>query len=123
MAAAPKGKPEVGLSVTVKKEDFLAELALVKGAAEKKTTIPILHNVLLEASGDTLTITATDLNVSIRSSCAARVKREGSGTMPAHKLADYVKLLPDGDVSINFTDAHWAGMLGGRNRARIAGMS
>ncbi len=123
MSAVRQIKPSAGLDLTVKKGDFLSELGLVRDAAEKKTTIPILGNVLLEASGGTLTLTATSLEIAIRSSCPAKVTREGSGTMPARKLFDYVKLLPDGDVGINFTDAHWAGMLGGRNRARIAGMS
>ena len=64
-----------------------------QGVVEKKTTIPILSNVLLEAAGDRVTLTATDLELGIRCSCPAQVKKEGAGTVPARKLLDYVRLL------------------------------
>jgi DNA polymerase-3 subunit beta len=67
---------------------------------ERKTTIPILSNFLFEASGEKLSITATDLDLSLRTSCPAKVKKEGSCTIPARKLYDYVKLLADGEISI-----------------------
>src|SRR6185436_20107523 len=76
-----------------------------------------------EASGDRLTLTATDLELGIRCSCPARVKKEGSGTVPARKLLDYVRLLPDGDVNMKFLDNHWANITSGRSRTKIAGMS
>jgi DNA polymerase-3 subunit beta len=90
---------------------------------EKKTTIPILSNVLLEASGDRVALTATDLELGIRCSCPARIKKEGSGTVPARKLLDYVRLLPEGDVNMKFLENHWASITAGRSRTRIAGMS
>jgi len=49
---------------------------------------------LIEASGDRITLTATDLELGIRCSCPARVKKDGDGTVPARKLLDYVRLLP-----------------------------
>jgi DNA polymerase III subunit beta len=112
-----------GVEFTVNKEHFLKEIALVRGAAEKKTTIPILANILLEVEGETITLAASDLELSIRSTCPARVRHSGSGTIPARKLFDYFKLLPEGDVLVRFESDHWAGVNGGRNRARIAGMS
>ena len=69
------------MEFTVSKSDLVRELNLSQGVVEKKTTIPILSNVLLEASGDRITLTATDLELSIRCSCPARVKKEGSGTV------------------------------------------
>jgi DNA polymerase III subunit beta len=111
------------LEFTALKDDFLRELALVRDAAEKKTTIPILANVLIEAEGDTVTLTASDLELVIRSSCPAKVKRAGSCTMPARKLHDYVHLLPTGEVAVKVKDDHWCALNGGRNRARIAGMA
>src|ERR1051326_5612352 len=83
------------MEFTVSKADLVRELSLSQGVVEKKTTIPILSNVLLEASGDRLFLTATDLELGLRTSCAAKVKKEGSGTIPAKKLLDYVRLLPD----------------------------
>jgi DNA polymerase-3 subunit beta len=111
------------MELTVSKADLARELGLSQGVVEKRTTIPILSNVLLEASGDRLTLTATDLELGIRAECPARVKREGAGTIPARKLLDYVRLLPDGDVNIKFLENHWASITAGRSKTKIAGMS
>jgi DNA polymerase-3 subunit beta len=111
------------MEFTVSKSDLVRELSLSQGVVEKKTTIPILSNVLLEASGDRVTLTATDLELGIRCSCPARVKKEGSGTVPARKLLDYIRLLPEGDVNMKFLENHWASITSGRSRTRIAGMS
>ncbi|HWB83428.1 MAG TPA: DNA polymerase III subunit beta [Bryobacteraceae bacterium] len=111
------------MEFTVSKADLVRELSLSQGVVEKKTTIPILSNVLLEASGDRLTLTATDLELGIRCSCPAKVKKEGAGTVPARKLLDYVRLLPEGDVSIKILENHWAALTCGRSRTKIAGMS
>jgi DNA polymerase-3 subunit beta len=111
------------MEFTVSKSDLVRELSLSQGVVEKKTTIPILSNVLLEAAGDRITLTATDLELGIRCSCPARVKKEGAGTVPARKLLDYVRLLPEGDVHMKFLENHWAAITSGRSRTRIAGMS
>src|SRR5579872_2149084 len=111
------------MEFTVSKSDLVRELSLSQGVVEKKTTIPILSNVLLEAVGDRVHLTATDLELGIRCSCPARVKKEGAGTVPARKLLDYVRLLPEGDVNIKFLENHWASITCGRSRTRIAGMS
>ena len=83
------------MEFSVKKFDLLGELNLTQGVVERKTTIPILSNLLFEASGSRLTITATDLELSIRTSCEAKVKKDGAGTIPAKKLLDLVRLLPE----------------------------
>src|SRR4029079_19281683 len=111
------------MEFTVSRSDLVRELSLSQGVVEKKTTIPILSNVLLEASGDRITLTATDLELGIRCSCPARVKKEGAGTVPARKLLDYVRLLPEGDVQMKFLENHWASMTCRRSKTRIAGMS
>jgi DNA polymerase-3 subunit beta len=111
------------MEFTVSKADLVRELGLSQGVVEKKTTIPILSNVLIEASGDRIELSATDLELSIRCSCPAKVKKEGSGTVPARKLLDFVRLLPDGEVNIKFLENHWASITCGRSRTRIAGMS
>jgi DNA polymerase III subunit beta len=111
------------MEFTVNKSDLVRELSLSQGVVEKKTTIPILSNVLIEASGEHVTLTATDLELGIRCTCPARVKKEGAGTIPARKLLDYVRLLPEGDVNMKFLENHWASITAGRSRTRIAGMS
>jgi len=111
------------MELTVNKVDLVRELNLSQGVVEKKTTIPILSNVLLETSGDRVVVTATDLELGIRCSCPAKVLKEGAGTIPAARLHAYVKLLPDADLTIKFGDNQWASLLCGRSRTRIAGMS
>src|SRR5579863_8937900 len=111
------------MEFTVSKNDLVRELGLSQGVVEKKTTIPILSNVLIEAQGDRIILTATDLELGIRCSCPARVKKAGGGTVPAKRLLDYVRLLPDGDVQIKIQENHWASLVSGRSKTRIAGMS
>jgi len=111
------------MEFTVSKADLVRELNLSQGVVERKTTIPILSNVLLEVAGERLTLTATDLELGIRCSAAAKAKSGGAGTIPAKKLLEYVRLLPDGDVNFKFSDNHWASLTCGRSRTRIAGMS
>src|SRR6266508_1295428 len=111
------------MEFTVSKAELVRELSLSQGVVEKKTTIPILSNVLLEARGDRVTLTATDLELGIRCVCPANVNKEGSGTIPARKLLDYARLLPDEEVHVKFLENHWATLPCGRSRTRIAGMS
>ena len=111
------------MEFTVSKSDLVRELGLSQGVVEKKTTIPILSNVLVEADGDRITLTATDLELGIRVSCPARVAKGGAGTIPARRLLDYVRLLPDADIQVKVGDNHWANLVCGRSRTRIAGMS
>src|SRR5499427_3948249 len=114
---------ESRMEFTVSRTDLVRELNLSQGVVEKKTTIPILSNVLVEADKDRIVLTATDLELGIRCSCAARVKKSGGGTIPAKRLLDYVRLLPDGDVQIKIAENHWANLTSGRSRTRMAGMS
>jgi len=68
-------------------------------------------------------LTATDLELGVRCSCPAKVKKEGAGTVPAKKLLDFVRLLPDTDLTIKFLENHWASITCGRSRTKMAGMS
>lgn len=111
------------MEFTVSKSDLVRELNLAQGVVERKTTIPILSNVLIEAENGKITLTATDLELGIRSSCPAKVTKKGSGTIPAKRLLDYVRLLPDADLTVKFMDNHWANLTCGRSKTRIAGMS
>jgi DNA polymerase III subunit beta len=111
------------MEFSVSKSDLVRELGLTQGVVERKTTIPILSNILVETDRDQVWLTATDLELGIRCSCPARVKREGSGTIPARKLLDYVRLLPDADVQVKQAENQWASFVCGRSRTRIAGMS
>ena len=111
------------MELTVKKTDLVRELGLGQGVVEKKTTIPVLSNVLLEAAGGELVLTVTDLELGIRGSCPAVIKKEGATTIPARKLLDYVRLLPDAELALKVLENHSSSITCGRARTRIAGMS
>ncbi len=111
------------MEFAINRSDLVRELGLSQGVVEKKSTIPILSNILLEADGEQLTLTATDLELGIRCVCKAKVKKAGSGTIPAKKLMDYVRLLPEGEINIKFGDNQWASITTGKARTRMAGMS
>ena len=124
MAAEATGTMQgTAMEISVSKFELLKELTATQGVVVRKTTIPILSNFLFEAANDRLTITATDLDLSLRTSCAAKVKREGACTIPARKLYDYVKLLPDGDISIKLLDNHWVNIRSGRSNTKMVGMA
>jgi DNA polymerase-3 subunit beta len=111
------------MEITVSKFELLRELTATQGVVERKTTIPILSNYLFEASGDKLSLTATDLDLSLRTSCNAKVKKEGACTIPARKLHDYVKLLPDADITVRLLENHWVSIRCGRSNTKMVGMA
>jgi len=88
------------MELVVRKNDLLRELQLFQGIVERKNTIPILANVLMEAKGDEVRFLATDLEVALRSKCTASVTKGGSLTLPAKKLYEIVKSLPETDIRI-----------------------
>ena len=88
------------MELVVRKTDLLRELQLFQGIVERKNTIPILANVLLDANGTEVKMLATDLEVGLRSKCPATVSKSGSLTLPAKKLYEIVKALPETDVRI-----------------------
>ena len=111
------------MEFSVKRFDLLAELAMTQGVVERKTTIPILSNLLVEAIGQQLAITATDLELSIRTACEAKVKKEGAGTIPAKKLLELVRLLPDEEIRFKLLENHWVEIVCDRKRYKMVGMS
>src|SRR5262245_39297833 len=88
------------MELVVRKNDLLRELQLFQGIVERKNTIPILANVLMEAKGDSVSFLATDLEVGLRSKCNATIAKGGSLTLPAKKFFEIVKSLPETDIRI-----------------------
>jgi DNA polymerase III subunit beta len=88
------------MELVVRKTDLLRELQLFQGIVERKNTIPILANVLMDADGDTVRLLATDLEVGLRSTCSASVTKKGKLTLPAKKLYEVIKALPETDIRI-----------------------
>jgi DNA polymerase-3 subunit beta len=89
------------MELVVRKTDLLKELSLFQGIVERKNTIPILANVLIEASDEALTLLATDLDVGLRSGCEASITKAGTVTIPAKKLFEIVNALPDTEIRIS----------------------
>jgi DNA polymerase III subunit beta len=88
------------MELVVRKNDLLRELQLFQGIVERKNTIPILANVLMEAKGEEVRFLATDLEVGLRSACKAAVAKAGTITLPAKKFYEIVKSLPETDIRI-----------------------
>ena len=123
VASAPAPAAVTSMEITVSKVELLRELTATQGVVERKTTIPILSNYLFEAATDKLSLTATDLDLSLRTVCNAKVKKEGACTIPARKLYDYVKLLPDADITIRLLENHWVSIRCGRSNTKMVGMA
>src|SRR6202453_1362637 len=122
-APATAREDHQAMEFSVSKSALLNELTTTQGVVERKTTIPILSNLLVEAKGTQLTITATDLELSIRTSCEAKIKKEGAGTIPAKKLLELVRLLPEGEIKIKLLDNHWVQVTADRKTYKLVGMS
>ena len=111
------------MEFTVQQSDFARELKFAERVAEKRSTVPVLANVLLVARGDRVYLTATDLELGIQCSCPANVSSEGAATVPLRRLLDYVRLLPGGEVKVKFGENARASVTCGRSGARIAGLA
>ncbi len=105
------------------KSEFLGELELVQGAVEKKSTIPILSHFLVEAAGARLQITATDLQLGTRSSCNAQLKAEGKVAIPARRLVEIVRSVPDGEIRFKLLQNNWVQVTCQRSSFKLASMT
>jgi DNA polymerase-3 subunit beta len=111
------------MEISTSKNDLLKELMLTQGVVEKKTTIPILSNLLFEVEESTLRISATDLDLGIRCGCPANVKEGGSGTIPAKRLFEIVRSLPDAEVRFKLLENHWVQVTCERASFKLVGMA
>lgn len=111
------------MELTVKKYDLQRELELAQGVVERKTTIPILSNVLVEAKGDRLGITATDLELGIKTGCLAKVKKDGASTVPARRLYEIVRSLPDAEIHLKELENYWVALRCARSQFKLVGMA
>ncbi|HWW62414.1 MAG TPA: DNA polymerase III subunit beta, partial [Thermoanaerobaculia bacterium] len=110
------------MELTVAKADLQKELQLCQGVVEKRSTIPILSNVLLKAADGRLQIAATDLDVTILSSCSARITTPGGVTIEAKRLFDVVRSLPDEDVHMNLQENNSVTIESGTAKFRLLGL-
>ena len=111
------------MEFSAKKADLLRELNLTQGVVEKKTTIPILSNLLLECEGSVLRVSATDLELGFRCVCPAKIKKEGAGTVPAKRFLEIIRSLPDADVHLKILENHWVQVNCERTSFKLVGMA
>lgn len=111
------------MEFAAKKSDLLKELDLAQGVVEKKATIPILSNLLVEAEADHVRLSATDLELGIYSKCAAKVKKQGAGTIPARRLVEIVRSLPEAEVRLKMLENHWVQLTCERSSFKLVGMA
>jgi DNA polymerase-3 subunit beta len=110
------------MEFTVRKFDLLQELTLIQGVVERKTTIPILANVLVRAESGELGIAATDLEIGLKSVCPSKTTVPGVITLPAKRLYEIVRALPDKEIKFKRGEANWVTVTCGSSRFRIAGL-
>ena len=92
------------MEVVLDRDAFLKGLSMVQNIVEPRQTLPILANVLLEADGELVHLTATDLEVGARVSVPARVPGKGAVTVSARKLVEIVKELPAAALALKVGD-------------------
>ena len=107
---------------TVSKSALLKELNLIQGVVEKKSTIPILSNLLIEATGDELSIKGTDLDVSITTSCSVEAKKPGAVCLQAKKLFEIVRALPEAEIEFKQGEGDQIAIVCERSKFRMSGL-
>ena len=112
------------MEFTIKQSALKDELGYVNGIVEKKSTIPVLSNILIESVGENaIRILGTDLDVTIRCEAEADIKQPGAMCIQARKLFDIVRLLDDGDVHFSKEENEWVKMSCGKSKFKLAGVS
>jgi DNA polymerase III subunit beta len=111
------------MNFTIEKETFWKSLARIQGIVEKRNTIPILANVLIEADERGINLTATDLEVGMRASYPAKVTEQGRITVSAKKLFEIIKELPDKEISFRSKENCWIEVKCGKSLFNIVGLS
>jgi len=107
----------------VAKEAFLEGLQQVQSVVSTRTTLPILSNVLIEASAGGLRLTTTDLDVGVSGSVQAEVEKDGSTTLPARRLATIIRELPAEEVEVSVDAKNVATIISGPSRFKILGLA
>ena len=110
------------MKFSVSKEKFLAGLQTVQNVVSTRTTLPILSNVLLQANGDQIRLTTTDLDVGVSGGISAQIEKPGATTLPARRLATIVRELPAADIQIEVDSKNVASIRCGQSFFKILGL-
>ncbi len=99
MAAMATG---TGMKINVARDELVAKLGVVSRAVSTRGTVQVLSGILLRAEGDVLTLAATDMELSLRTTLDAQVEGDGAVVIPGKPLVELARLLPDSDVTIEY---------------------
>src|SRR5213082_417589 len=110
------------MKFSVAKEKLLDGLQQVQNVVSTRTTLPILSNVLLQAQGNEIHLTTTDLDVGVRGSCEADVEKEGATTLPARRLFNIVRELPSSEIQVDVNGKNAASIRSGQSFFKILGL-
>ncbi|MBI5688377.1 MAG: DNA polymerase III subunit beta [Verrucomicrobia bacterium] len=110
------------MKITVSKDQMLEALQQVQTVVSTRTTLPILSNVLLRATSDTLELTTTDLDVGIQRKIGADIAKPGSTSLPARRLFGIFRELPAGEAEIEVDDKNTASIRCGSSFFKIMGL-
>jgi DNA polymerase III subunit beta len=112
------------MNFVINKSMLLKELNLIQGVVERKNTIPILSNLLLETKGNQVVIKGTDLDVSITTSCEADVIEQGAVCVHAKKLFEIIRSLPEAEINIKCNEPdHYVSISCERSRFKMVGLN
>lgn len=110
------------MKLRIKKDEILKGLQRIQGVVDKKNTMPILSNMLLNADGNGVEIIATDLEIGLRGRYAAEVETPGAVTVSAKKMYEIVRELPEEDVQIRTEDSNWVKIVSGHSQFKLVGL-
>jgi DNA polymerase-3 subunit beta len=111
------------MQFVIPKSELVRELLTVTGVVEKRATLPILSNLLVQAREGAVHLRASDLEVNVRSKTPATVVKEGSVALPAAKLLEIARSLPEAEVQFRLREGHHVEIHCERTRYRLAGQS
>jgi len=110
------------MELKAKREDFLAMLYWTQSIVERRNTMPILANVLIEAQKKSIWVTATDLEVGVRGMLSGEVSQEGRVTLNAKKIYEIVREAPEETISLKRLENDWVEIKSGKSVFKVVGM-
>lgn len=110
------------MKVRIGRDELLTGLQRVQGVVEKRNTMPILSNILLEAKQDGAEIVATDLEIGMRGLYKATVLQAGGVTISARKLYEIIKELPSGEIELTAGENNWTTIAAGKSQFKVVGL-
>ena len=111
------------MKIRIARDELLTGLQRVQGIVEKRNTMPVLSNILLETKQDGIELVATDLEIGVRGHYKAEVQQAGSVSLSARKLYELLKEVADGEITLTTQENNWVQIQAGRSQFKIVGMA